>query len=186
MEHNVAGSTGAAPGRSIVDQLASMVAGNVGHLLDHKGDRPIVGGISPGWMKTTSVSDAPNGGTTERWDPKGILVGRLSEDQRYVLTGKSAVMSAAKLAHLDGLAATQVYDAISKLCSPGSPPGERCSSALGIVGRPKGYVLPIAFFNLDDGDADDADEVDSDAPPLPTKVTRRNAAPVVALDDDDF
>jgi len=174
MEHNVAGSTGADPGRVIADQLASMVAGNVGHLLDHKGDRPMIAGVSPGWLKTISVSDSPNGGTVKRWDPKGILVGRLSEDKQYVLVGKSAVMAAARAASLDGLAATQVYDAISKLCAPGSPPGERCSSSLGIIGRPKGYVLPVSFFNLDEGDEEEPD----DAPPTPA------SAPVTPDGDD--
>ncbi|MHB8318101.1 MAG: hypothetical protein ACYDEP_02550 [Acidimicrobiales bacterium] len=167
---NSIGASDTDPGQIVLRQLADMLTGNTGHLFDCNNERPIINGMSPGWMRSVSVSDAPNGGTTERWDPRGVLVGRLSKDGHYVLVSKTAINVAMKVAHLDGLAPVQVYDALAKFCLEGTTPGKRCPSNLEIVGRPDGFVIPLEAFGLD------YEELRSDV----DDETR------AALDDDDF
>jgi hypothetical protein len=172
---NGSGAADTDPGRIVIGQLSDMLFGNAGHLLDHNNERPLIGGISPGWMRNTSVSDSPNGGTTERWDAKGVLVGRLSEDQQDVVIGKSAILAAMKAAHLDGLAPAQVYDALAKFCVEGTQPGKRCPVSLGIAGRPDGFVIPTTTLGL----------IPDDRRPASAPTTSRVDA-AVPTDDDDF
>lgn len=172
---NGSGAADTDPGRIVIGQLSDMLFGNAGHLLDHNNERPLIGGVSPGWMRNTSVSDSPNGGTTERWDAKGVLVGRLSEDQQAVVIGKSAILAAMKAAHLDGLAPAQVYDALAKFCVEGTQPGKRCPVSLGIAGRPDGFVVPTTAIGL----------TPDDRRPASAPTTSRVDA-AVPTDDDDF
>lgn len=144
-------ATGAAltdPGRRVIEHLSDMVWGNQGHLVDHLGNRPVVNGVSPGWQRVMSVSDSQSGGTTERWDPKGLLIGRISEDQRYVVVGKAAIHAAMRGARVDGLAPAQVYEALERYHQASTQPGKRVPVSLGIVARPDGFVIDAEVFGI--------------------------------------
>ena len=134
------------PGRRVLAQMSAMLAGNCGHLLSCSDDRPVIDGYSPGWVRTEISSGLH--GETERWDRTGSMLGIVSEDQSAILVGKTGIQAAMQAAHLDGLTLKQVCDAVARSAVPGSKPGERCPSSLGIPRRPAGFVLPVELFGL--------------------------------------
>ena len=143
---NAESATESDPGRRVLAQMSAMLAGNMGHILSCTPDeRPEIGGYSPGWIK--SVTSNQNG-DNERWERKGPMIGILSEDQSMIVVGKTGIQAAMYAAHLDGLTPKQVCDAVARLAVPGSTPGERCPSSLGIARRPAGYVLPVELLGL--------------------------------------
>jgi hypothetical protein len=133
------------PGRRVLDQMAAMLAGNTAHLVAHHGGQPDLDGHSLGWVATTTHSFS---GTTTRWDAKGPMLGTLSEDGTVVVVGKTGVQAAMPGARLDGLAPSQVYEALGRLTVQGTNPGGHCPTSLGIKSRPEGYVVPVALLGI--------------------------------------
>jgi 5S rRNA maturation endonuclease (ribonuclease M5) len=160
---NADSATESDPGRRVLAQMSAMLAGNCGHLLSCTNDRPVIDGHSPGWER--SVISSGTHGETERWDRTGPMLGWVSADQSEVLVGKAGIQAAMIAAHLTGLTAAQIYDAVARLIVPGSKPGQRCPSGLGISQRPAGFVLPVGLLGLDSAvDTPSEPELDLDEP----------------------
>ena len=127
-------------GIRVLSTASEMLTANNGHLLMHDGTRPVLDGGSPGWL----MSQTPTGEV--RWDPKGVLLGYVSMDHRYVLIVNDALRAIQRAANLEGLETSQLKRGLAKHVVAGTVPGER--TPVNMFNRRRGFVFDLERLDL--------------------------------------
>ncbi|MHB1974302.1 MAG: hypothetical protein ACYCR4_08455, partial [Acidimicrobiales bacterium] len=127
-------------GIRVLSTASEMLTANNGHLLMQDGTRPVLDDGSPGWLLTQTPTGEP------RWDPKGVLLGYVSMDHRYVLLANDALRAIQRAANLDGLETSQLKRSLAKYVVAGTVPGER--SPINIFNRRRGFVFDLERLDL--------------------------------------
>lgn len=162
-EANAASTSESTPGRAVVKRITEMLAGNSAYVVNHAKERPMPLHCKQlGWTRETNYHN------DLVWTHGNkLLMGALSEDRKFVhVTGDS--MKKVKISIGMGDMSPDMFAKLVKdYVRPGTKPGERASTDLGITGRPRGYTFPIETL-----------EIELDEPEQPAK-------PVQDDDDDD-
>ncbi len=145
------------PGVRLVVALRDAVRSSAGHLLSTDGHEPEIGAFT-GWV--TRLSEGKHSSATNV--PSGPTLGVVTADGRAIYVTRQHVQAIARLAHLDGLHATQLHEAISSSHMGPTRPGGRVPDAA-VPGRPEGWLVPIerVLPGLGSEDTDSLDEAEA-------------------------